>query len=165
MIKKDWINPKIEIREAFGKGRGMFAINPISKGEKVMIWGGEYVNKKEAEKAKITGKLVMQFDDDLFTIEDRGDDLGYFINHSCDSNIWMSDISTLIAKRDIKIGEELTVDYALFEADENHISKWECKCGASVCRKRITGKDYRLPELQERYKDHFLPFINKKIKK
>src|SRR3989338_6834653 len=106
MAKQDWINPKIEIREALEKGRGMFALEPIEEGEKILIWGGEYVNKNEAEKAKASGKLVVQWDENLFTIEDRGDDLGYFINHSCDPNAWMKDAFTIIAMLNIKIGEQ-----------------------------------------------------------
>jgi SET domain-containing protein len=163
IIKQDWISPKIEIRETSGKGKGMFAVKPIGVGEKILIWDVKYVNKNEAEKAKADGKLVMQWDDNLFTIENRGDDLGYFINHSCDSNVWMLDISTLIARRDIKTDEELTADYVLWEADEDYVSKWECGCGSHVCRKRVTGKDWRLLQLQERYKDHFSPLINKRI--
>lgn len=32
------------------------------------------------------------------------------------------------------------------------------------CRGRITGNDWQLPELQERYGDHFLPYINDLIR-
>lgn len=70
---------------------------------------------------------------------------------------------TIVAKRDVEAGEELTIDYALWEADENYISSWECNCGSSRCRKRVTGNDWRLAELQERYKGHFTPLINKRI--
>ena len=45
---------------------------------------------------------------------------------------------------------------------EDFVSSWECSCGSSFCRKRVTGKDWRILELQERYKGHFLPFINKR---
>lgn len=161
--KEDWISKKIEIRDTSNKGKGMFAIQKIKKGEKVLNWGGLYVNKQEAKKAEKAGKLVLQWDDDLFSVETRGEDIGYFINHSCDSNTWMSDAFTLIARRNIEIGEEITVDYGLFDADEEHISSWECQCESSICRKKITGKDWRLPELQERYRDHFSPLNNKRI--
>jgi hypothetical protein len=40
----------------------------------------------------------------------------------------------------------------------------KCECGASVCRGFITGDDYKLKELQNRYGEHFMPFILKKIK-
>ncbi len=120
-------------------------------------------NKIKADKVRGEGKLVMQWDEDLFSVENRGDDIGYYINHSCDPNLWMQDAYTLVAKRDIEEGEEITADYALWEADENYVSKWKCSCGLSFCRKRITGKDWRLPGLQKRYKGHFSPLINKRI--
>lgn len=164
IIGKDWINPKIEIRDTIQKGRGMFAVEPINVGEKILVWGGNYVsNKSKAEIERTNGKLVMQWDDNLFSVEDMGEDSGYFINHSCDSNTWMADVFTLIAKRNINLGEEITADYALWEADENYISRWKCECGAKVCRKKITGMDWRLPEVQKRYKNHFSPLINKRI--
>lgn len=162
--KEDWISPKIEIKNTGTRGKGMFATAPILKGEKVIIWGGNYVNKEQAEKAKSDCKLIMQFDEDLFSVENRGESRSYFINHSCDPNLWMKDSFSLETMKDIDMGEELTADYALWEADENKISNWECQCGSINCRHRITGKDWQIPELQEKYKNHFLPLITKRIK-
>lgn len=164
MIKsKDWINPKVIIKKSSTEGIGIFANEPLIEGEEVVVWRGEYTDNTGAIKAKSCGKLVMQWDEDLFSVEDRGDDNGYFINHSCNPNLWMKDAFTLVAKRNIKKDEELTADYALWEADENYISKWECQCGSALCRKRVTGKDWKLPALQEKYKNHFSPLINKRI--
>ncbi len=160
--EKTWISPKIEVRLS-KIGKGMFAKQPIKQGEVVVIWGGQTLNTLEAKEAEKQGKLIMQWDDDLWTQEEKGDDPTYFINHSCDPNLWMEGISTLITRRDIKQDEELTADYALWEADEDHISPWECHCGTSLCRHQITGKDYKLPQLQKRYKDHFSELINKRI--
>ncbi len=70
----------------------------------------------------------MQRDEDLFSIEDRGEDDTYFINHSCDGNLWMQDAFTLVARREILPGEEITADYALREENENKISTWKCSC-------------------------------------
>ncbi len=163
--KVDWINPKIEIREAANRGKGMFAIEPIIKGEVVIVWGGNYVKRKEAEKAKREGKLVMQFDDNLFSVEDRGECDTYYINHSCEPNVWMRDSFTLEAMKDINKAEELTADYCLWETNEEKISKWKCQCGSSNCRQLITGKDWQIKELQEKYRGHFLPLIQKRINK
>ena len=57
----------------------------------------------------------MQRDEDLFSIEDRGNDTGYFVNHSCDANGWMQDAFTLVSKRDINKDEEITADYVIWE--------------------------------------------------
>ena len=161
--KEDWVSPKIEIRQTENKGKGMFAIAPIIQGEDVVIWGGEYVHAKEAEELKKQGKLVMQFDEDLFSVEDRGESSAYFINHSCEPNVWMKNAYTLQTMRDIAVGEELFADYVLWETDENKISSWECTCGSVHCRHKITGKDWQIVSLQEKYKNHFIPLINKRI--
>jgi len=161
--KETWINPKIEVRKTKGNGKGMIALDPFVAGEILIIFGGEYTDAKGAEEARSKGKLVMRWDDDLFSVEERGEDLGYFINHSCEANAWMKDAFTVVAMRGIKVGEEITVDYALWEADEKYIAEWECACGSPLCRKKLTGKDWRLPELQKRYKNHFTPLINKRI--
>lgn len=139
--KKDWVSPKIEIRETEGRGKGTFALEKISAGEPAVIFGGEYTDAQGAKEAWAHGKLTMQWDHDLFSVEERGDDMGYFINHSCEPNTWMNDAFTITAKRDIAAGEELTADYAQWEADENHVSPWECACGSRLCRKKITGRD------------------------
>lgn len=157
------LNPKIVIKKSGKKGKGMYAKELIKRGETVLTWGGVYTNKENANKAKREGRLVFQLDDNLYSVEDREEDIGYYINHSCDSNTWMKNAFTLVAKKDIKIGEEVTVDYALFESDESYTSKWTCKCKSSFCRKKITGKDWQLSEVQKRYKSHFSPLINKRI--
>ena len=92
-------------------------------------------------------------------------DLTNFINHSCDPNVWMQDEVTLEARRDSAIGEELTIDYAMFEGSEDWVSPWACRCGSACCRGKFTGQDWRRKDLQERYRDHFSPFINKRIRR
>lgn len=163
LVDEDWISPSAKTKQSNIGGKGLFAVKPIKKGEAVVIWGGTYVGFEEAKKAKRGGKLVMQWDENLFSVEGRGKSPGYFINHSCDPNLWTKDVYTLIAAREIKKGEELTADYALWEADENYISPWDCSCGAVKCRKKVTGRDWQLPKLQKKYKGHFSPLINKRI--
>lgn len=161
--EKSWVNPKIEVRESNLGGKGMFAVKTINKDEKVLVWGGEYVTGGEALVAKQQGKLVMQWDKELFSIEDKGDDETYYINHSCNPNVWMEDVYTLVTNKNISVGEELLADYAMWEADESYTSKWTCSCGSDKCRHQITGKDWKLNELQNAYKNHFSPLINKRI--
>jgi uncharacterized protein len=167
-IPQNWISTKIKIKNSPLGGKGLFSVESIKKGEKVVVWGGvwkkDYTDRAGTETAKLKGKLIMQWDDNLFSVEIKGDDDSYFINHSCDPTLWMDDAFTLTARKNIDIGQELTADYAMWEADENYISNWECNCGYAKCRKHITGRDWRLPSLQKRYKNHFSPLINKRIK-
>jgi integrase len=48
---------------------------------------------------------------------------------------------TLVARRVIPAGAELTADYLLWEADEEKVMRRECRCRSPLCRGRITGWD------------------------
>jgi uncharacterized protein len=71
------------------------------------------------------------------------------MNHSCDANLWMGDEVTVVARRDIATGEELTQDYALYTTSPTWIMK-PCRCGMFNCRQVITGNDWQRPDVQER---------------
>jgi len=164
-LEKTFINPKIEIRNSEIASKGMFAKEKINADEVVIKWGGEFFTTEEIKEKNKEDFLIIQIDEDLWSVEKRGEyEEDYFINHSCDSNVWMIDGRTFVAKQNIEKGEELTVDYSLFES-EDYVSKWECHCGVSDCRKKITGKDCLLPEVQARYKGHFSPMVQKRIYK
>jgi hypothetical protein len=90
------------------------------------------------------------------------DGLDYFVNHSCDPNVWMEGSVTVVAGRDIHPGEEIRGDYAVWECEAGYVLE-PCNCGSPQCRQRITGNDWMIPELQERYKGHFLTFIAQRI--
>jgi len=141
----------------------MVATGTLRDGERAVMFGGAYTNAAGAERAAADGKIVMQWDEDLFSVETREEDPTYFINHSCSPNLWMADAFTLVACRQIAAGEELVVDYALFEADERFVARWSCTCGTPVCRKTVTGVDWRRPEIQQRYAGHFSPLLNQRI--
>ena len=38
-----------------------------------------------------------------------------------------------------------------------------CQCGGPDCRGRITGNDWQLPDLWERYRGHFSPYLQRRI--
>jgi hypothetical protein len=151
----------------------MFAIEPIRQDEIVNIWGGtllltdeDFVGKN-SEEWREKGYVWATIGEGLYLAkisEDDQQDLTNFINHSCDPTVWMQDEVTLIARRDIPSGEELTIDYAMFEGDEDWNPPWVCQCGANLCRKKFSGKDWRHKELQKRYRDHFSPFIINRIR-
>ena len=65
----------------------------------------------------------------------------------------------LSAVEEIKIGDELTYDYAL--AESNPLFKMECKCGNTNCRKIITGNDWKDPNFRNRNLKHMLPSIRR----
>jgi uncharacterized protein len=84
------------------------------------------------------------------------------MNHCCDANLWMCDEVTVVARRAIAAGEELTQDYALYTASPTWTLK-PCRCGTPICWHEITGNDWQPSDVQERYRDHFSPFLNERI--
>lgn len=162
--RTSYIDPRVEVRPSEIHGKGVFATAPIRRGQVVAVWGGLLFDRAEV-RAGLAGPLgYAELEGGLYLGapgSTRGpDDL---MNHSCDPNLWMQDAVTLTARRDINIDEELTVDYALFEADEDWSAQWDCSCGTLVCRRKITGKDWRLVDLQKRYARHFAPFILRRM--
>ena len=157
-----WVDPRLVARPSSIEGLGLFATAAIAKGEAVGALGGRVIDDVELRRIARTrsrynsaaiaeGHSLLLEDDELIG---RG-------NHSCDSNLWMRDAFTLEARRDIAAGEEVTVDYAMQTA----LPEWEmaCNCGSPQCRGRVRGDDWTRPELQERYRGHFSPFLNRRI--
>ncbi|MGA7730274.1 MAG: SET domain-containing protein-lysine N-methyltransferase [Chloroflexia bacterium] len=149
-------------------GTGGFATATIHAGESVQVIGGTILTTQQLlaafEEYDAAGRYLncVQIEDDLHLADLLGT-LDVSFNHSCDPNLWMLDEITVAARRDIAPGEEMTIDYSLQSAQPNPLIETLCRCGSPLCRGIITGNDWRLPELQERYRGHFSPFINGRI--
>jgi hypothetical protein len=84
-----------------------------------------------------------------------------YSNHSCDANLGVRGEITFVAMRDISAGEELTHDWAM--TDDNEDDPVQCHCGAAHCRGILTGKDWQMPEVQQRYAGYFSTYLANKI--
>jgi uncharacterized protein len=62
--------------------------------------------------------------------------------------------------RDIRAGEELTTDYALFDDYDGQMT---CNCGTAACRETINGRDWRRRDLQKKYRGYFSWYLQAKI--
>jgi D-alanine-D-alanine ligase-like ATP-grasp enzyme len=82
------------------------------------------------------------------------------INHSCDPNTWLMGLD-LIARKSVKQGEALTVDYATFCGPT--MTSFPCSCGVDVCRRMVRGDDYLRPELRARYGEHVSDFVSASV--
>lgn len=162
-----WLDPRVTSRLSLIQGQGGFAREIIRAGEVVVIIGGTLMSEAEfqAFQANAVRYDAIQVDEDQHLVDVTGglEQTGVSLNHSCDSNLWMRDENTLVARRDILTNEEVTIDYALFTTQPDWQLELACRCGSPLCRHIITGNDWQRPELQTRYRDHFSPFINLRI--
>ncbi len=161
-----WITPKAQkgVHSEIA-GRGLVATEVIHKSEVVAVKGGHVVTTEELEAlpAPLADSDV-QITDDLHLAalsEDEFEAVMLFINHSCEPNVGFGGNVVLVAMRDIHPGEELTTDYALFDDYEGEM---ECRCGRPSCRKRVGGRDWQRPELQEKYRGYFSWYLARKMR-
>ena len=166
MPNLSYISPKAAVKESPIQGRGLFAVEPIEKGEVVCIKGGYIFNGATLERVSRTlGSSEIQVTDTFFIGplgEEEREGSMIFSNHSCEPNIGVQGQIVFVAMRDIESDEELTHDWATTD-DETY--EMECKCGTASCRKVITGKDWQRKDLQEKYAGYMSWYLMEKIRK
>lgn len=135
------------------------------------VFSGENIKQGEMIQP-IKGKMV------FYSVKDKNDSLLYpdwigigknqwidpdkpfkFINHSCEPNSGVKGKIQITAIKDIKEGEEITIDYSIIEGDP----MWEmpCNCGSKKCRKIIRSVQF-IPKEQF---DSYMPYIPKYFQK
>jgi SET domain-containing protein len=157
-----YIAPGVAVRDAGTKGRGLFAQRPFEKGDTIAACGGRVVEYEEF--SRLGDELrthSLQIDDALFLVCDPDFEPVDFLNHSCEPNVGMRGNVLFVALRAVEAGEELCYDYAM--SDTNDYDEFVCACDMPSCRRLITGGDWKLPELQERYRGYFSTYIERKI--
>ncbi len=164
MERLSYISPKAAVRPSPIHGRGLFAAEPIARGEVVCVKGGHVFDRRRLEElTPRLGPAEIQIGEGLFigpVTEDEREGSMIFSNHSCEPNVGVRGEITFVALRDIAAGEELTHDWATTDDDDYEL---ECLCGAPACRKVITGQDWRRRDLQEKYRGHFSTYLADKI--
>ena len=159
---RNYLSPLAEAREIPPKGFGSFAVNPIPMGTVVATFGGTILTRINFETYPLEQRSrSIQIDVDQFVLGPVSRESGDSINHSCLPNCGMHNATQLIAMREIAVGEELTYDYAT--SDTSDYDEFECACGSDNCRGRVSGDDWKLPDLQSRYQNMFSPYVQRKI--
>ena len=136
-------------------GKGIYSTKDIKKGSKIIEYLGEKITKKEANK-RAYATMEKHYKNPLYNgavyifelnkkYDLDGDISGNsakYINHSCgpncrfkiaDNRIW------IIAKRNIKKGEELSYNYGY---DMVNFAEHQCYCRSKKCVGYILDKKY-----------------------
>jgi SET domain-containing protein len=115
-------------------GQGLFAGTPIPSRAKIGEFEGEVIGIREARRRARGRRIVAIVELEGFALDATDTGRGFrFINHSCEPNTFMRCTparAEFYARRAIRAGEELTVDYG----DSHHDGKLACRCGSPRCR-------------------------------
>ena len=136
----------IEVRNSPVHGRGVFAVQPIKKGTRILEYLGDRVSHEAADKRyedhDESDNHTFLFIVDKKTVIDAGvgGNDARFINHQCAGNcesIIENRRVFIDAARDIEPGQELGYDYEIGrEKDDppNVDEIYACRCGSPKCR-------------------------------
>ncbi|MBI5089970.1 MAG: SET domain-containing protein-lysine N-methyltransferase [Actinobacteria bacterium] len=164
-----WVNPQVSVGPSPIAGHGLFAIAPIEAGSPVLRLGGRLVTTAELE-----SMFAAAADDPTATYIDTFSVVGdahlvlppstaaHFCNHSCEPNLWMEGPYTIVSRRAVSIGDELTIDYGTISGAPGFEMK--CSCGSTRCRGVVTSDDWLLPALQASYGQHWVPVLADRIR-
>ncbi|MBV8909177.1 MAG: SET domain-containing protein-lysine N-methyltransferase [Gammaproteobacteria bacterium] len=148
----EWTPPLIEVRDFPVHGLGVFALERIPAGARIIEYVGERVSHAEADR-RYRHKSARDSHTFLFIVDARividagvGGNEARFVNHACEPNC-ESVIERrrvfIDAVRTIEPGEELTYDYRI-EVDEpitrRERQMWACRCGSPRCRGTMLRK-------------------------
>ena len=161
-MRQSWLTPAAVVREARGKGLGVFATEPIEAGTTVAAFGGYAMAGNEL---RALGEGVthhsLQIDEDLFLASVPPFDPADLVNHSCDPNCGIVGSILLVTRRPVVAGEELCFDYAMTDSDD--YDEFTCHCDTAQCRGVVRGTDWKLQELQDRYTGWFSSYLERQI--
>jgi len=123
------MDTRFEIRRSKpGMGQGLFAVVPIRKGDFILEYTGKKIPTALAD--TMTSRYLFEIDKDWTIDGSARSNTARYINHACDPNTEAEIENGRIlihAVRNIKKGEELTVDYDSEYFDE-FIRPVGCKC-------------------------------------
>jgi len=137
---------RIQVRRSGVHGKGVYALQPIRKGEVIIEYKGEMITWKVAlrrhphDPKDPDHTFYFHIDDKRVIDAKYGGNAARWINHACKPNCESDIIGDQVfikALRKIEPGEELFYDYGLV-IDEPYTRKlkkqFECRCGARRCR-------------------------------
>lgn len=138
---------------SFLKGQlGVMAKRNLKKGDRLLSVKGPILSSPTIYSFSVASNKHID------PVRDGQLDFGHYMNHSCDPNTFVRIVENksdlpyidIVARRNIKIGDELTLDFASFEYET--VSHVKCKCNSKKCRGLIHGfKD--LPDsVMKKYK-------------
>jgi uncharacterized protein len=134
----------IEVRDSEVHGLGAFARHGLQRGRELGPYTGRRYTAGEMAERDWDNELTYVFglSDGSLIDGSEGGNATRHINHSCQPNCQAYEVTddddgqlrvVIEAKRRIRAGEELFIDYALDIGDDDP-ADFPCRCGAKACR-------------------------------
>ncbi len=167
MRRHSFLSPKCIAKHSNIHNAGVFAIQDIKKDELIAIWGGYVMTDEEFD------RLPKEIYDYSYPVGVYG---GYYLgpksvddlddaemfNHSCEPNAGVKGQIALLARRDIKAGEEVCFDY---ETTDTRGDSFDCNCRSKICRKKIDYTSWQNFKFQKANQGYFSWYIQELINK
>ncbi len=165
-----WVTASVIIKDTKKYGMGIYAKKEIKKDEKIAMFGGCVMTRKEEDDTPPDlYDNAIQIDDNLVIGTKNKNEVedATMLNHSCNANTYVKGQILLVAIRDIKQNEQVTLDFStvLFHPKGVRPYRLKCLCGEKSCRGIITDNDWKNKEIQKKYKGYFPLHIQEKIDK
>ncbi len=151
----------IEVKDAKGKGKGIFTKRNFKKGEFIFRYKrSRIVTRKGLRKlTEWESDHIDELDNDKFEILSSP---ACYVNHSCDPNA-IKKRRSYFALKSINKGGEILHDYRDKGIFKN---KWKCNCGSKNCKGYVISDFFSLPEqTQKLYLPHTLKIIKQEYKR
>jgi len=140
----------VEVREAGAKGKGVFARRDFKRGEFIfrrrngrVIRNTELASLSREDRMHLT---ELDYEHSAVILPP-----GAYLNHSCEPNAMRSGVK-VFAWRQIRRGEEITIDYRLNAFGGG---RSRCLCGSRSCTGWIVGDFFSLSATRQRA---YLPY-------
>jgi hypothetical protein len=112
-----------------GGQKGVFAARDMAAGARIAPFTGV--------ETRTRSRMSLQFGRDLH-VEPAETCLLRFLNHACNPNaVFVENERVLVARRAIRPGEEITIDYTCHE--DALAEPFPCRCGAPDCLGMVRG--------------------------
>jgi SET domain-containing protein len=145
---------KVYVKKSKIKGKGLFAKKNIKKGELIGIVQGPIVPDNQKSYKKYGEDHLHPIS---YTKAILNKNITKYTNHSCKPNCGLKNSTKIIAIKDIKKDQEITIDYDTLEYDW----KMKCNCRSTNCRKMTKGYKHLSTKLKNKYKGFISPYLLK----
>ncbi|OUL80615.1 SET domain-containing protein [Paraburkholderia hospita] len=140
---------RITARRSSGPWQGgLFALQPIAAGERLVEYKGEVTSWRRAaarQLSEVGHTFVFGLSDGRVIDGRRGGNSARFLNHACAPNCEAIETGNRVfihAITAIERGKELFIDYGLAvdgEITDDIREQYACHCGAPACRQSMLG--------------------------